>query len=174
MLDDNNGWHFNLKGGDVIRWLEVTNSIYPDFVFRDPARRDELHPVFVWWHTLSHLLIRSISTEAGYPSASIRERVYLERSASRVRGGILLYAAQPGSEGTMGGLVALVPHFQQIFQRTFDMLDRCSGDPLCIENQFQSGHYSGAACYGCLFLSETSCEHRNMWLDRRILRGNLP
>lgn len=174
MLDENGGWHFDLGGSDVNLWLDAANNAYPGFVFRDPMHKDELNPVFVWWHTLSHLLIRAISAEAGYPSASIRERVYLEKSGADIRGGILLYAVQPGSEGTMGGLIALVPHFQTIFERAFDMLDRCSSDPLCLENQFHSGHYCGAACYGCLFLSETSCEHRNMWLDRRILMKNLP
>ena len=54
----------------------------------DPAARYELHPLFVWWHTLSHSLIRAISNEAGYSSASIRERVYIEvRGDGTARGG---------------------------------------------------------------------------------------
>ena len=180
MLDHNDGWQNSaLKGDDAERWFKTfeggAQTSYPGHIFRDRSHRDELHPAFIWWHTLSHLLIRAISGEAGYPSASIRERVYLEvQNNTRVRGGILLYAVQPGSEGTMGGLMALAPHFKKILYRALDMLENCSGDPLCIENAFSPGHYCGAACYGCLFLSETSCEHRNMWLDRRILMDNLP
>ena len=34
--------------------------------------------------------------------------------------------------------------------------------------------YIGASCYGCTMNSETSCEHRNMWLDRNILLENIP
>ena len=180
IINDRDGWQeFNFTGVSCIKWFDIySDSIrvsYPDYVFRDPRRREELHPAFVWWHTLSHLLIRAISEEAGYPSASIRERVYLELKDDRiVRGGILLYAVQPGSEGTMGGLISLVPHFQKIFERAFNMLKSCSGDPLCFNSLFTPGHYCGAACYGCLFLSETSCEHRNMWLDRKVLMENLP
>ena len=181
MLDDNNGWQFQLEGDDIRRWLSAwknemggSTSQYPSSVFRDVSSRHELHPVFVWWHTLSHLLIRAISVVAGYPSASIRERVYFEIDQDRVRGGILLYAVQPGGEGTLGGLTGLVPHFRSIFDRAFNLLENCPGDPVCYEDTFQPGRYCGASCYGCLFLPETSCEHRNMWLDRRILRENLP
>lgn len=181
MLDDSDGWHFGLGGNDTDRWLsawrdEINGSVsrYPHFVFRDTRTKHELHPVFVWWHTLSHLLIRAISVEAGYPSASIRERVYLKIGQDRVRGGILLYAVQPGSEGTLGGLTGLVPHFRRVLDRAFDLLENCPGDPVCYENTFHPGRYCGASCYGCVFLSETSCEHRNMWLDRRVLRENLP
>ena len=85
-----------------------------------------------------------------------------------------MYATQPGTEGTLGGLIALVPYFQDIFNVTFEQLRTCSGDPLCKENKHKLGSYNGAACYGCLLLSETSCEHRNMWLDRNVLLENLP
>ena len=178
MIEDGDGWQDVPNDQDAQQWLASMGSSpgYPDMVFRDPANRLELHPLFVWWHTLSHLLIRSISAEAGYPAASIRERVYLKIKDDRNqgRGGILLYAVQPGSAGVLGGLIALAPRFKYILDRAFDMLESCSGDPLCLENRFQPGGYAGAACYGCLFLSETSCEHRNMWLDRRVLRNNLP
>jgi len=176
IFDDNDGWDFQIKGKTANVWMSAfnTSSSYPDYVFRDPSVREELHPVFVWWHTFSHLLIRSIAAEAGYSSASIRERVYFELGDSEARGGILLYATQPGSEGTLGGLVALTPYFQDILDRVFEQLRICSGDPLCLEHRFKAGHYNGAACYGCVLLSETSCEHRNMWLDRHIVLENLP
>jgi hypothetical protein len=175
VLDSDDGWRPSLSGRAAVEWQTALRdrTDYPPYVFRS-AEQEELNPSFVWWHTLAHLLIRSLSLEAGYSSASIRERVYLELDETRHRGGILLYATQPGSEGTLGGLVALVPYFNEILRTTFDMLERCSGDPLCIENRFAKGHYNGAACYGCLLISETSCEHRNMWLDRNVLGENLP
>ena len=52
-------------------------------------------------HSLSHLLLTAISLECGYPSSSIRERVY----ASPGRYGILIYTGSPDAEGTLGGLV---------------------------------------------------------------------
>lgn len=175
MLDSAHGWHYQLAGDACNRWQSALNSHsgYPEYVFRDPVH-DEFHPVFVWWHTLSHLLIRSLSIEAGYSTASIRERVYLEREGSRSRGGILMYATQPGSEGTLGGLIALGPHFDEILAVAVDMLRACSSDPICFQNRFETGHYNGAACYGCSLISETCCEHRNMWLDRTVLLDNLP
>ena len=175
MLDDADGRHYDLVGESVNEWLKAyrASGDYPDHVFGERGRI-VLHPVFVWWHTLSHLLIRGVSLYAGYSSASIRERVYIEIEGGMVRGGILLYATQPGSEGTLGGLIAQVPNFEDILDDAFDMLHSCSCDPICAENRFRVGGYNGSACYGCLLVSETSCEHRNMWLDRNVLRSNLP
>ena len=42
----------------------------------------------------------------------------------------------------------------------------CSSDPLCWENEDQ---LNLAACFSCCLVSETSCEKRNMGLDRRAL-----
>lgn len=178
VFDENDGLNFRLSGETTDRWSGAfaNPSSYEgkDYVFREPKIREELHPMFVWWHTLSHLLIRAIASEAGYSSAAIRERVYLENASSGVRGGALLYATQPGSEGTLGGLIALVPNFQDMLDIAFEQLQTCSGDPLCAEHTFQNGSYNGAACYSCLLLSETSCDHRNMWLDRNIILESLP
>jgi hypothetical protein len=176
MLHENDGWTSGLTGVETGKWVGAFSgsSMYPEEVFRDSHAHEELHPSFVWWHTLSHFLVRALSTEAGYSSASIRERVYLETGSKGARGGILLYAAQPGSEGTLGGLIALTPYLQDMLDVAFRNAERCSGDPLCRGNLFEMGRYNGSACYGCLLLSETSCEHRNMWLDRNVILENLP
>jgi len=175
MLHDDDGWQFPITGPAVERWNRGFNerASYPEYVFRGPLR-DELSPLFVWWHTLSHLLMRSAAIEAGYSAASIRERVYVQSDGGRCRGGIVLYATKPGSEGSLGGLMALAPYFDDILDTAFDMLATCSGDPLCNENEYTIGKYNGAACYGCLLASETSCEHRNMWLDRAVILENMP
>ena len=164
------------KGESAGRWMDAWRQGgrgYPRFVFRCD-RREELHPVFVWWHALSHLLIRAISKVAGHPLASIRERVYWEQAGSECRGGVLLYSVQPGAGGTMGGLLSLVSRFDGLLREVQEMAGRCSQDPLCWEQEFRPGGYAGASCYACLQLPETSCEHRNMWLDRRVLAENFP
>ena len=176
-LDTDGGWTECPKSESAKAWSEGESCAeqYLDFVFRDAANsRDELNPRFVWWHTLSHLLIRAIGEEAGYSPASIRERVYFESNGDRSRGGILLYATQPGNEGTLGGLVGLVPHMQKILHAALDKVASCSGDPLCGYARFHKGDHNGASCYACLMTSETSCEHRNMWLDRHVLTENMP
>ena len=173
----NNDWVNNIKGTAVEKWRSSynDNGAYEEFVFRDAQNsRDELHPGFVWWHTLSHLLIRSISEDAGYSTASIRERVYFKQAGKNSQGGLLLYATQPGTDGTLGGLTALVPEFKIFLERAFNLSETCSADPLCSQQTFEHTDVNGACCYGCLMNSETSCEHRNMWLDRAVLKENRP
>ena len=176
-MADNDGWAGNPVGTRAEHWLKAWRRAesYPSFAFRDAERsRDELHPGFFWWHTLSHLLVRVIGEDAGYSAASIRERVYMETGDDRYRGGILLYATQPGSDGTLGGLIALAPHMERILRVALERSAVCSGDPLCKESRHSQGDYNGASCYACTMNSETSCEHRNMWLDRGVLLDNLP
>jgi len=168
--------HFPLKGDAARSWFDAW--IDPDgFGQRiHPDERDRLHPVFVWWHTLAHRLINALAVDSGYSGASIRERVFVEvdEDSGDAGGGVLLYTAQPGGDGTLGGLVALVPEFERVLETAFRNLDACSNDPLCGEETFAPGKYNGAACYACALVSETSCEHRNMWLDRKLLLENLP
>ena len=173
-LDDSDGGA--VGGAAAGKWSSAKADMYKDRqVFRDPSGScAELDPVFVWWHTLSHALIRTISEYAGYSSSSIRERIYLGGSAGKKIGGMIMYATQPGNDGTMGGLISLVPHFESVLGAAMERIDSCSGDPLCWDQRFGSMKLNGAACYGCVMNSETSCEHRNMWLDRRVLVENMP
>lgn len=127
-------------------------------------------PLFVWLHTLSHALIMAISLHSGYSPASLRERVYIDRDADN--GGILIYTTSPGEDGSMGGLVGTVDVFEEILERTSDRIRLCSNDPLCAEVRKTPERINGAACHSCLLISETSCEHRNMWLDRHLVLGD--
>lgn len=132
------------------------------------------HPVFVWWHTLSHRFISALSIDSGYSSASIRERVYIKADENgRILGGVLLYTSQRGGDGSLGGLIALVPQFSRVVSAALRNLNSCSNDPLCSEQNFSPGRFNGAACYACLFLSETSCEFGNFYLDRNLLRWSI-
>jgi hypothetical protein len=177
---DAGGWHPSPDGEASQRWRQVREAVmgnaasgepYPAHLFRDEKRWLELHPAFVAWHTLSHLLIRALALDSGYTAPSIRERVYLEEGPDgRVRGGILLYAASRGGDGSLGGLLALARTFDRILERVAEMVRTCSADPLCGEHAFRSGQVVGAACHACCLISETSCEHRNFWLDRRVLQ----
>lgn len=127
-------------------------------------------PLFVWLHTLSHAIIRRLALYSGYSSASLRERVYIDRTASN--GGILIYTTSPGEDGSLGGLIGMVSNFNEVLKRALEDIHLCSNDPLCFEVRKDSERVNGAACYSCLFTSETSCEHRNMWLDRHMITGD--
>jgi len=75
----------------------------------------------------------------------------------------------PGRGRIPGGLLALARSFDRILERAAEMARICSADPLCREHMFRPGQVVGAACHACCLISETSCEHRNFWLDRQVL-----
>ena len=124
---------------------------------------------YIALHTLSHLLIRTIALECGYSSASLSERIY----SGPDRAGILIYTAVPDAEGTLGGLVSLAEPepLTRIMDRARRDALRCSSDPLCAERlpTFPADFLHGAACHACLFVSETTCERGNRFLDRRFI-----
>lgn len=168
--------HFPLTGSATRTWLDAWHDpqrFVPRFV---SEIREQLHPVFIWWHTLAHRLINALSVDSGYSSAAVRERIYIDidEDTGEASGGILLYTVQPGGDGTLGGLVALVPKFERVLESALRNIDACSNDPLCGEETFAPEKYNGAACYACALISETSCEYRNMRLDRNVLLENLP
>lgn len=134
----------------------------------------EYSPTFVWWHSLSHRIITALSIDSGYSSAAIRECVYTVKNekTNSLTGGILLYTVQSGGDGTLGGLISLVPQFETVLDAAMRNVHFCSNDPLCSEDVIRTGKHSGASCYACMLLSETSCSHRNMHLDRNLLRWN--
>lgn len=123
-------------------------------------------------HTLSHLLIRTIALECGYSAASLSERIYAGTDEDP-RGGVLIYTAVPDAEGTLGGLVSLAEPDQlvRLTRRTLHDARRCSSDPLCAERlpHDPADFLHGAACHICLFVSETTCERGNRFLDRRFV-----
>jgi hypothetical protein len=131
------------------------------------------NPVHVWWHSLAHRLLTALSVDSGYSSTAIRERTYVTfDAAGNALGGVLLYTVQPGGDGTLGGLISLAASFRNILDDALRDIMTCSNDPLCAEAPATGSE--GAACYSCLLVSETSCEHRNRGLDRLLLTENLP
>ena len=129
-------------------------------------------PGYYLLHTLSHLLIRAIALECGYGAASLSERIYAG-TAEQPRQGILIYTAVPDAEGTLGGLVALgePDALDRILRRAFTDARNCSSDPLCAEHAPSPGDdfLHAAVCHICGFVSETTCERGNRFLDRRFL-----
>jgi hypothetical protein len=120
-------------------------------------------------HSLSHLLLTSVSLECGYPASSIRERVY----ALNAGYGILLYTGTPDAEGTLGGLVETGRQIDRHLRSALELCRLCSNDPVCAQHDPQSQHecrfLHGAACHGCLLIAETSCEQHNDFLDRALV-----
>lgn len=127
---------------------------------------------YVMLHTLAHLLIRELALECGYNAASIRERIYGDVEGGANQAGILIYTAAADSDGTLGGLVELgkPENLGRLLGQALDRAHVCASDPLCAEHEpskDQSLH--GAACHACSFVSETSCERGNRYLERALV-----
>ena len=130
-------------------------------------------PRFLLLHTLAHLLIREFEKVAGYPAASLNERIYCSR-AEKIAG-VLIYTAVPDVVGSLGGIVesSEPKSFLKILSGAFKQAQWCSLDPVCAESQGQGpGHLNRAACHACLLLPETSCDYANVFLDRVLVKGN--
>lgn len=126
---------------------------------------------YVLLHTLSHLLLQSLSMRCGYPASSIRERIYVDPEGGRF--GALLYTASSDAEGTLGGLVGQAREIEAHLAVALRAAELCSNDPVCAQHSPGEGmegrHLHGAACHGCALISETSCEMRNDYLDRALV-----
>jgi Domain of unknown function (DUF1998) len=123
-------------------------------------------------HTLSHLLIRELALECGYNAASIRERIYADTEGERPQAGILIYTAAADSDGTLGGLVELgrPANLGRLLKQALSRAAICSSDPLCSEHNPENDRsLHAAACHACSFVSETSCEKGNRYIDRALL-----
>jgi hypothetical protein len=131
---------------------------------------------YILLHSFSHALMRQLSLECGYASASIRERIYSSSSTTNdlpSMAGILIYTSAPDSEGTLGGLVSLgeTDTLGSHIVHALESAQLCASDPLCAEHApSRQGHtIHAAACHACLFAPETSCERGNRYLDRSTL-----
>jgi len=115
-------------------------------------------------HSLSHALIREISRYSGYPATSIRRKgVYISNDGKYA--GIFLYTLL-GESPSMGRLISLTSRkekIENIIRRAIQEAKYCSGDPACSMNRPVPGRGTNiAACHACMFVSETSCELRNL------------
>jgi hypothetical protein len=135
------------------------------------SKRDFPGGPYILLHTLSHLLMQTLSMRCGYPSSSIHERIYSDAPAQRF--GLLLYTASPDAEGTLGGLVQQARHLEDHLTQALRLSELCSNDPICADHKpgesLETRWLHGAACHGCALIAETSCEMANEYLDRALV-----
>jgi hypothetical protein len=129
-------------------------------------------------HSFAHALIRRISLDCGYSSASLRERLYVQDSVlgEEPMAGVLIYTGTADSDGSLGGLVAhgSPSRISELVLRTIADVSWCSSDPVCLETEpvVTADRVSGASCHSCLLVPETACEKFNRELDRTFLVGD--
>ncbi len=145
------------------------------------VRLDELPDIrfpgarFYMLHSLSHLLMNALSLECGYSASSLVERLYCSEpgDTDHPMSGLLISTGTPGAEGTLGGLVEQGRHLERHLRRAVDLGSLCSHDPVCAGHSPASDlgerYLEGAACHGCLFVAECSCERFNQYLDRALV-----
>jgi len=133
----------------------------------------EITPRFLLLHTLSHLLIRELESTAGYPAASLKERVYCSRDKKMA--GILIYTTVADIIGSLGGIIesAEPKEFLTLLDGAFKHARWCSLDPVCTEHEGQGpGWLNRAACHACCLIPEPSCDYGNVFLDRVFIKGS--
>ncbi len=143
------------------------------------SRNDRFSPEYVFLHTFTHLLIRQLSNECGYSASSLKEKIYSTfkhaRNTKQKMHGVLIYLASSDCDGSLGGLIGIAQNpekFRTLLKGMLQKSQWCSADPLCItstEQGVDSLNYS--ACHDCVLLPETSCEFRNVLLDRAAVVG---
>jgi hypothetical protein len=128
---------------------------------------------FYLLHSLSHLLMSSISLQCGYSASALSERIYCSPATDDLpMAAIFIMTGTSGAEGTLGGLVEQGRFLRRHLRRAWDMATLCSSDPVCAHHAptDPSGRYlEGAACHGCLFVAEPACERFNHYLDRALV-----
>jgi len=140
--------------------------------FQDALPR--VSPRFLLLHSFAHLLIRQLESDAGYPTASLKERIYCGAGDFSMAG-ILIYVAVPDVVGSLGGIVALAEprRFLKLASAALARSTWCSQDPVCSEHEGQGLHLlNRAACHACMLIPEPSCDYRNTLLDRIVVKGD--
>jgi hypothetical protein len=139
----------------------------------DAAKMERFPPVVYYLlHSFSHLLLSAIALECGYPASSLRERIYFFATQNGLAGGILIYTGSSDAEGTLGGLVQTGRDIKRHVRVALEAGKLCANDPVCAYHKPRQHDHQplmGAACHGCLLISETSCEQRNVYLDRALV-----
>jgi hypothetical protein len=168
------GVFLSFRNDAIAEWRERAAVKARDAEFRrafDPANGPTVRPdvTYVMLHSLAHLLITAVALDCGYNTSSIRERIYVGPQGC----GILLYTGTSDAEGTLGGLVQAGRRIGRYLRLALELGRLCANDPVCAQRSPASPHNDqdslGAACHGCLLISETCCERRNEYLDRALV-----
>jgi hypothetical protein len=175
------GIFFKFKAETVRAWAEKIRGRYDkmeESLNSSFFTNLRFSPAYVALHSFAHLLIRQLSNDCGYSTASIREKIYCpfpDSVLTKDMYGVLIYLSSTDVDGSLGGLISIAQKPDQLRSILVNMLAKalwCSGDPLCIDSKsqgFMSLNY--AACHDCILLPETSCEFHNILLDRASVVG---
>lgn len=162
---------------EVVERVENINKVYLQICEKfNRSPEYTITPQLLLIHSFAHVMIRRLSLDCGYSSASLRERLYIsEPDDSNSMAAMLIYTGSSDSDGSLGGLVHLATpeKIEDIIMRAIEDASWCASDPVCVETEpnLAGERLSGASCHSCLLLPETACERHNKDLDRVMLVG---
>lgn len=120
----------------------------------------------IFLHTFSHLIMKSLEFQCGYPIASMNERLYVlpkeETGETEDKYGFMIYSAN-GEAGSYGGISSLFDShlIDKILIQSLESAEDCPNDPIC--------ESEGGSCFACVQIPETACERFNSMLSRNIV-----
>ena len=158
--------------GKTKKRLEGLNDRFETSFLKKFYKIDITAP-FLLAHTLSHFLIRELTYQSGYPSSSLKERIY--SGPEEQKAGLLIYTSDIDQAGTLGGLVeqGRPDRLAKVLEDIARKASWCSADPVCRELEHQGlAGLNNAACHCCSLISETSCTFSNVFLNRLLVTGN--
>jgi hypothetical protein len=175
------GVFFTLDEKLLSLWEETTAvrrraDLFSEQYKKSPFFYDSLPPIeprFLLLHIFSHLFMRELEAMAGFPAASLNERIY--SSEMHKMAGTLIYTAVPDIAGSLGGILecAKPKKFLALLLNCFRQAAWCSLDPVCSEHLGQGpGLLNRASCHACALVPETACSYSNVFLDRNFIKGN--
>ena len=144
---------------EVKAWFvnNINSSLIEPFSLLDEEDDPITYHVYRLVHTISHTLIISAAEICGLDKNSLSEYIFPSIPAT------FIYC-QNTQGFNMGALFSI---FEMYFDKWLDTASKvaseCIFDPICVDHE--------AACAGCVFTNEISCQHFNHDLDRTILIG---
>lgn len=120
----------------------------------------------IFLHTFSHLIMKSLEFQCGYPVASMNERLYIlpkdATGENEDKYGFMIYSVN-GEAGSYGGISSLFDShsIDKILVQSLESADDCPNDPIC--------ESEGGSCFACVQIPETACERFNSMLSRNIV-----
>lgn len=121
----------------------------------------------IFLHTFSHLIMKSLEFQCGYPIASMNERLYIlpkdATGENEDKYGFMIYSAN-GEAGSYGGISSLFDShlIDKILVQSLECADDCPNDPICEQSE-------DGSCFACVQIPETACERFNSMLSRNIV-----
>lgn len=172
-------WESRSDVVDRIQTLRENYSAQLRLQDRDPIPyTSRLSSRRVMLHTFAHLMINELSFDAGYSSASLRERLYVSDDEGHPMAAVLIYTAAGDADGSLGGLVRMgePDRLEGVLSKAIEGSRWCASDPICMEAGDHGGQGPSscnlAACHNCGLVPETTCEEFNQFLDRWMVTGN--